>query len=238
MTIYYNSDLEEFISTGDFSAQFGLPPTTENLRNAGFLPYFDGFQNQNVPQGWIKAGISQDRDEYFQIYAPTNDLAETISYSDRLSKALLTCLVGKVSYFAMDIAPDGYLVCDGSVHQFTDYPSLGGLLGGLYGGDGTTTFAVPDLRGQFLRGWDEAGGSPGGIDPGRLFGSSQSHALESHSHELPADGVSGTETTTTTSINQATTFGNGYETNVTGLSETRPVNVALLPCIFHGEIVV
>lgn len=55
-------------------------------------------------------------------------------------------------------APDGYLVCDGTVYNISDYPLLANHFEtqfqtkNHFGGDGITTFAVPDLRGEFLRG--------------------------------------------------------------------------------------
>ena len=55
-------------------------------------------------------------------------------------------------------APHNYLVCDGTVYNIVDYPELAAYFAGqfeasnFFGGDGVTTFAVPDLRGEFLRG--------------------------------------------------------------------------------------
>ena len=55
-------------------------------------------------------------------------------------------------------APLNYLVCDGAVYNIKDYPELAAYFAGqfevsnFFGGDGITTFAVPDLRGEFLRG--------------------------------------------------------------------------------------
>ena len=55
-------------------------------------------------------------------------------------------------------APLNYLVCDGTVYNIKDYPELAAYFAGqfevsnFFGGDGTITFAVPDLRGEFLRG--------------------------------------------------------------------------------------
>lgn len=63
-----------------------------------------------------------------------------------------------ISYIVGNTAPDGYLICDGSSYQISDYPNLAeAIKNGLgsynyYGGDGVSTFAVPDLRGEFLRG--------------------------------------------------------------------------------------
>ena len=55
-------------------------------------------------------------------------------------------------------APANYLKCDGTVYNIADYPELAAYFGqqfsmvNKFGGNGTTTFAVPDLRGEFLRG--------------------------------------------------------------------------------------
>jgi len=61
--------------------------------------------------------------------------------------------------FMTDMLPAGYLKADGSTYNIADYPKLGAAFGNTYGGDGTTTFAVPDLRGYFLRGQDNGSGN-------------------------------------------------------------------------------
>jgi microcystin-dependent protein len=48
--------------------------------------------------------------------------------------------------FAGSTAPTGYLLCDGTVYNISTYPTLGALLLSTYGGNGTTTFGVPDLK--------------------------------------------------------------------------------------------
>ncbi len=57
-------------------------------------------------------------------------------------------LPGTVKLWAPTGLPYGYISCDGTVHNVSAYPVLGALLGATYGGNGTTTFAVPDLRGR------------------------------------------------------------------------------------------
>ncbi len=58
-------------------------------------------------------------------------------------------------------APDGYLFCDGAIYNISEYSNLANYIKeqfGAYdywGGDGTTTFAVPNLQGEFLRGYSE-----------------------------------------------------------------------------------
>ena len=65
------------------------------------------------------------------------------------------------------IAPDGYLTCDGTVLNVADYPKLANHFEtqfgskSYFGGDGETTFAVPDLRNEFLRGYGELSNNVG-----------------------------------------------------------------------------
>lgn len=66
--------------------------------------------------------------------------------------------VGTIISYMGDTPPSNYLACDGSIYNIDDYPDLTAhfveVFGNAehYGGDGITTFAVPDLRGEFLRG--------------------------------------------------------------------------------------
>ena len=67
--------------------------------------------------------------------------------------------VGTVIAFMGNTAPQDYLPCDGTVYFIADWPQLSGFFesefgaANHFGGNGTTTFAVPDLRGEFLRGY-------------------------------------------------------------------------------------
>lgn len=66
--------------------------------------------------------------------------------------------VGTIISFMGTTAPQDYLACDGSTKNIADYPQLAAFFESqfgsksYFGGNGTTTFAVPDLRGEFLRG--------------------------------------------------------------------------------------
>lgn len=88
---------------------------------------------------------------------------------------------GEVATFAMNTPPTGWLECDGSLVSRTLYPSLFTAIGTTYSaGDGSTTFGLPDLRGEFIRGWDHGRG----IDTGRVFGSTQAGDVISHLHAV------------------------------------------------------
>jgi len=147
--------------------------------------------------------------------------------------------------FAGSSAPSGWLLCNGQAVSRTTYSGLFAIVSTTYGtGDGSTTFNVPDLRGEFIRGLD--GGR--GIDTGRTLGSAQADDFESHTHTATstvtdpghihtqtnagvtargagggsaADVGAGNTGSATTGVTVAT-----INTN-TGGTETRPRNIAL-----------
>lgn len=107
---------------------------------------------------------------YSSILVATNDSAQiTISVKDLKTlikeevseqvKSQSSSPIGTIiTYMAGNDAPQGYLKCDGTVYNINDYKELAEQIKigfgsyNYYGGDGETTFAVPDLRGEFLRG--------------------------------------------------------------------------------------
>lgn len=106
--------------------------------------------------------------------------------------------VGAVIHVAGNTAPTGFLKCNGAAISRSSYSNLFSMIGTIYGsGDGSTTFNLPDLRGEFVRGWDDGRG----IDSGRALGSAQGDANKSHTHTGSAasagdhshSGTTGTE---------------------------------------------
>jgi microcystin-dependent protein len=57
-------------------------------------------------------------------------------------------MMGVIKLFAGNFAPQGWFFCDGTLLPISQYQALYSLLGTTYGGDGRTTFALPDLRGR------------------------------------------------------------------------------------------
>lgn len=169
----------------------------------------------------------------------TNITDETASTS--------TDLVGSVTAFAMNSAPSGWLAADGSAVSRNIYARLFSRIGTLYGpGDGSTTFNLPDMRGEFIRGVDNGRSA----DPLRVFGSSQvgtivggyddnneeansgllighnSNKYGSDPVDLANYGVSSVYYTV------GSTLGIGSISNAPYFySVTRPRNIALLYCI-------
>ena len=86
---------------------------------------------------------------------------------------------GAVLFTAADSAPTGWIKANGAAISRTAYAALFAAIGTTYGvGDGATTFNLPDLRGEFLRGLDDGRG----VDAGRALGSAQSSQNLDHTH--------------------------------------------------------
>ncbi len=124
--------------------------------------------------------------------------------------------------------PTGAIKANGALLSRTTYAALFERYGTMFGaGDGTTTFQIVDLRGEFIRGWDDGRG----VDSGRVLGSAQGDAIKSHNHTWAAGsatGAAGFNFTAATTNNVNT---NDPATNSTGGAETRPRNTAWLGCI-------
>ena len=97
--------------------------------------------------------------------------------------------VGEIRMFAGNFAPRGWAFCDGQLLAVSQNDALLSLLGTIYGGDGRTTFGLPDLRGRIPI---HAGSGPG-LSPRRLGAKAGSenetltvNQLPSHSHTWKA----------------------------------------------------
>lgn len=103
--------------------------------------------------------------------------------------------IGEVVLFGGNFAPRNWALCDGQLLQINQNQALFSILGTTYGGDGETTFALPDLRGRVPIGT----GSGPGLTP-RSLGQSDgtetvtlnSTQMPSHMHTGPASGLSAT----------------------------------------------
>ncbi|HEY5927256.1 MAG TPA: phage tail protein [Kofleriaceae bacterium] len=106
---------------------------------------------------------------------------------------------GSIIAFAGMTPPTGWMLCDGMAVSRTTHASLFAVIGTLHGGgDGTTTFNLPDYRGRFLRGQDQGAGrdpdaaSRGAAATGGAVGDSvgsvQAPALAGHAHAVTDPG--------------------------------------------------
>ena len=107
--------------------------------------------------------------------------------SGNLSFAALPQAVptGSVHMMASTSVPSGYLKCNGAAVSRTTYADLFAEIGTAFGaGNGSSTFNVPDLRGEFVRGWADNRN----VDSGRNFGTSQGDQNKQHNHGVSDGG--------------------------------------------------
>lgn len=96
-------------------------------------------------------------------------------------------MIGSIVCVAFNYAPKGWVPCDGTLYQISQFSLLFEYLGNTYGGDGTTTFKVPDLRSRAPRhiGPNNALGQSGGTEQVTLTAAQ----APSHSHIFQASSV-------------------------------------------------
>lgn len=100
-----------------------------------------------------------------------------------------TPFIGTIMAFGFNFPPVGWVLCDGSLLQISQFDALYALIGTTYGGDGVNTFGVPDLRGRSPL---SMGQGPGlsNYTQGQLSGTESVTLLQSqmptHTHTLVA----------------------------------------------------
>ena len=100
---------------------------------------------------------------------------------------------GSVFCMAVATVPSGYFECNGQAVSRTTYSALFAIIGTAYGaGNGSSTFNIPDLRGEFVRGFDNGKGT----DSGRSIATSQSAQNASHNHSISLSGTTSTKSLT------------------------------------------
>ncbi|KOR43920.1 phage tail protein [Xanthomonas oryzae] len=122
-----------------------------------------------------------------------------------------TPFIGEIRMFGFGRTPQGWQACDGTLLQIADYEPLYVLLGTAYGGNGTSTFAVPDLRGRLP------------IHQGQGPGLSNYVLAQS----------AGTETVTLTDLQMPT---HTHTAQATTAAATAPAPAGLVPGAVNGSV--
>ncbi len=103
--------------------------------------------------------------------------------------------LGEIRLFGFNFAPSGWAVCDGQLLAISQYSALFALLGTFYGGNGTTNFALPDLRGRVAINQGQGAGLSNYVI-GQAGGAQSVTLIESqmpvHTHTVEASAVKGT----------------------------------------------
>lgn len=160
-------------------------------------------------------------------------------------------VVGEVAFFARTTPPSGWLKANGAAVSRTTYAALFAAIGTTFGaGDGRTTFNLPDLRGEFLRGLDDGRN----IDRGRRLGTAQGDAIRNITGKLDGSAMGSGNQVLEGKMIASGAIGTTYQQRqwsgdqggwgeqsvsfdfdasrvVPVANENRPRNVALLACI-------
>lgn len=125
----------------------GVVSMSETL---GSGPYTIEFTEEADPQDVSASKITYDNTESGMTAANVQDAITELSTAPKGGTGVP---VGSIFWLAAQTAPEGYLICDGSAVSRTEYADLFAAIGTTFGaGDGSTTFALPNLRAAFIRG--------------------------------------------------------------------------------------
>ena len=160
-------------------------------------------------------------------------------------------LVGEVAFFARTTPPSGWLKANGAAVSRTTYAALFAAIGTTFGaGDGSSTFNLPDLRGEFVRGLDDGRN----VDAGRRLGTTQGDAIRNITGAFDTskgswaqqfvdfaetsgafDLIKGNKQWTGDPNNGGNNLPTGFKFDASRVvptaNENRPRNIALLACI-------
>lgn len=200
----------------------GVVSMSETL---GSGPYTIEFTEEADPQDVSASKITYDNTESGMTATNVQDAITELSTAPKGGAGVPA---GSVFWLAAQTAPEGYLICDGSAVSRTEYADLFAAIGTTFGtGDGSTTFALPNLQAAFIRG----AGSQDGYSA--TFGQKQEattievsntdlHILASPIQYVDKWISKGTET-----ANRV----DGTEPSYAYNSSIRPYNIALTPII-------
>jgi len=201
-----------FNGVGDWKCTGGsvchvLPP------DPALLPAYDDNEQGDL---WYNTEDGKLYVWYDDGVGPPNAQWVDASPKSRLGQEKRFGIIGEIVAFGGTIVPDGWLECNGQ-----SAPSdLAVVLG---------VANVPDLRGEFIRGWDHGRG----VDSGRALLSNQGDAFKSHRHTV---GLSGTARQGIGAATPQWSVGtHDMWSSYAGDGETRPRNVAMMYIIYAGE---
>lgn len=168
----------------------------ENLTTGGHALTFAAANTGNV--------ISVDQGEDIRIY---NDGTNVKFVGlNRIGAIEIWAGLSAMPLWVQGCTVPPYLLCDGTVYNFSTYPYLGARLGGAFGGNGITTFGVPDLRGRVPLPYDGTGtritSAVSGINGQTLGASADNQGITLTASQIPT-------ITSTVTVNPSSAWSGG-----------------------------
>ena len=155
----------------------------QNIMTLSQLPSHD----HGLPGGGVTGFTGSGSPAPLNNMQPTLALTYEIAVSGIFPSGAHDPFIGQVSAFAGNFATGGYLTASGQLLSISQFSTLFQVIGTTYGGDGQTTFALPDLNGRVIV------GAGNGVTLGEVFGGENTLLpdanLPSHDHTLPGGGV-------------------------------------------------
>lgn len=147
---YTGPEIDKGIARANQAVTVPGSGTASMSETLGSGPYTIEFTEEADPQDVSASKITYDNTESGMTAANVQDAITELSTAPKGGTGVP---VGSIFWLAAQTAPEGYLICDGSAVSRTEYADLFAAIGTTFGaGDGSTTFALPNLRAAFIRG--------------------------------------------------------------------------------------
>lgn len=185
--------------------------------NASFIGSIAAFGTDVVPAGWLECdGSAVNQSTYSSLYGVIGTKWVTAWASGQSITA---------NQYRKNAAGAVYQAVGSGTTSGSDLESDSEVSWNL-----VSVFEVPDLRGEFLRGWDNTRG----VDSSRTFASAQSEEFKSHYHNWVVNRGGNSGTGRLLAVGDSHNYGDvSINTDSRGGTETRPRNISVMYCIKH-----
>lgn len=217
---YTGPEIDKGIARANQAVTVPGSGTASMSETLGSGPYTIEFTEEADPQDVSASKIAYDNTESGMTATNVQNAITELSTAPKGGPGVP---VGSVFWLAAQTAPEGYLICDGSAVSRTEYADLFAAIGTTFGtGDGSTTFALPNLQAAFIRG----AGSQDGYSA--TFGQKQEATRFPELKAVPTS-IFDYYSDKSTSINSRSI--QNFGSNNVNVYAVRPYNIALTPII-------
>ena len=217
---YTGPEIDKGIARANQAVTVPGSGTASMSETLGSGPYTIEFTEEADPQDVSASKIAYDNTESGMTATNVQNAITELSTAPKGGPGVP---VGSVFWLAAQTAPEGYLICDGSAVSRTEYADLFAAIGTTFGtGDGSTTFALPNLQEAFIRG----AGSQDGYSA--TFGQKQEATRFPELKAVPTS-IFDYYSDKSTSINSQSI--QNFGSNNVNVYAVRPYNIALTPII-------